>query len=122
MIFIQEIPSPQPVTSYMNDICRPLLEQNKIKDEDLRIALFECTTDASDESQSYIRYSSLSPFNDLRSWRADNIRWKTEYGSMVVAVLNTLKKKIKWTPGALSIVIFNMGPSSVLDFKPSTYY
>ena len=118
MIFIQETPSRKPVTSYMDDICRPLLEQNKIKDKDLRIALFECKT--AGESQSSIRYSSLSSLNDLRGWRADNINWETENGSMVVAALNTLKKKIKWTPGALSIVIFNI--SSVLDFKPSMYY
>ena len=119
MIFIQETPNHKSVTSYMDDICRPLLRRNKIKNEDLHIALFEGIRTA-DESQSYIRHSDLFPFNDLRSWRADNKSWVLENGSMVVAALNTLKKKIKWTPGALSIVVFNI--SSALDFKPSMCY
>ena len=117
MIFIQETPSQQPVTSYMADICRPLLTQNRIKDEDLRISVIECK--AAGESQSSFRYSNLLPFDRLRGWRAADFPWVREKGSVVVAALNTLRRVHEWTPGALTIVIFNI---SALDFKPGMYY
>ena len=118
MIFIQETPSHQPVTSYMDDICRPLLTQNKIRDEDLRIGVFECKTTGESQT-SFFRYCDILPFDRVRGWRAVDFPWVKEKGSMVVAALNTLKRKQDWTPGALTVIIFNI---STLDFKPSMYY
>jgi len=118
IVFVQETPSRQPVTSYMDDICRPLLSQNRIKDEDLRIALIECKT--AGESQSSLRFADLFPFDRLRGWRAVDFPWVTRDGSIVVAVLNALKRlgiRKSWTPGALTIVIFNI---STFDFRPAT--
>ena len=118
VVFAQETPSRQPVTSYMDDICRPLLMQNRIKNEDLRIALIECKT--AGKSRSSMRFASLFSFDGLREWRAVDFPWQTEDGSIVVAALNALKRMHEsWIPGALSVVIFNV---STFDFRRGRYY
>ena len=118
VVFVQETPSRQPITSYMDNICRPLLMQNRVKNEDLRIALIECKT--AGKSRSSMRFADLIPFGGLRDWRAVDFPWVTEDGSIVVATLNALKRIHKsWTPGALSVVIYNV---STFDFRPGRYY
>lgn len=117
VVFVQEMPCSEPITSYMDTICRPILTQKKIKYEDLGIALIECKIEA---SQTMLRYADSFPFDQQRDWRGVDFPWETTNEPPVVGVLTTLRRKHgSWTPGSLTVVVFNI---STLTFTEGIYY
>lgn len=120
VVFVQEIPSSTPITSYMDTICRPLLTQNKIKYGDLRICLIELEYKA-ETSQTSLRYADSFPFDRLGGWRGVDFPWETMNEPSVDAVLKAMRRKRNWTPGSLTMVIFNISNSS-LGFRHCIYY
>lgn len=92
----------------MDRVCRPLLTGGKIKDEDLRIVLVECSYDKV-AKKAKCRFSSSIPtqFDKLRNWTGADLPWASPKGPLVAAVFERVRRG-EWTPGAATIFILNV--------------